>query len=139
MDAFGRELEVLSAPVNPQRCAATDGSTTPDRTTEGSFRGLASAYQPTQTGALRTSYSRTTKSILPRPSGTAGSSTKPYHFCILQERTPPMPSFVTFSNVGKIYHTGELDITALHDVILRSKKENSASSSVHPVPAKRRF
>lgn len=122
MDAFGRELEVLSAPVNPQRCAATDGSTTPDRTTEGSFRGLASAYQPTQTGALRTSYSRTTKSILPRPSGTAGSSTKHYHFCILQERTPPMPSFVTFSNVGKIYHTGELDITALHDVNFEIEK-----------------
>lgn len=50
-----------------------------------------------------------------------------------------MPSFVTFSNVGKIYHTGELDITALHDVNFEIEKENSVSSSVHPVPAKRRF
>ena len=33
-----------------------------------------------------------------------------------------MPSFVTFSNVGKIYHTGELDITALHDVNFEIEK-----------------
>ena len=32
-----------------------------------------------------------------------------------------MPSFVT-SNVGKIYHTGELDITALHDVNFEIEK-----------------
>ncbi len=45
-----------------------------------------------------------------------------------------MPSFVTFSNVGKIYHTGELDITALHDVNFEIEKENFKLSSVHPVP-----
>ena len=33
-----------------------------------------------------------------------------------------MPSFVTFSNVGKIYHTGELDIIALHDVNFEIEK-----------------
>lgn len=33
-----------------------------------------------------------------------------------------MPSFVTFSDVGKIYHTGELDITALHDVNFEIEK-----------------
>ena len=33
-----------------------------------------------------------------------------------------MSSFVTFSNVGKIYHTGELDITALHDVNFEIEK-----------------
>ena len=33
-----------------------------------------------------------------------------------------MPSFVTFSNVSKIYHTGELDITALHDVNFEIEK-----------------
>ena len=33
-----------------------------------------------------------------------------------------MPSFVTFSNVGKIYHTVELDITALHEVNFEIEK-----------------
>ncbi len=33
-----------------------------------------------------------------------------------------MPSFVTFSGVSKIYHTGELDITALHDVNFEIEK-----------------
>ena len=50
-----------------------------------------------------------------------------------------MPSFVTFSNVGKIYHTGEPRHHRLHDVNFEIEKENSASSSVHPVPAKRRI
>lgn len=33
-----------------------------------------------------------------------------------------MPSFVTFSGVSKIYHTGELDIIALHDVNFEIEK-----------------
>lgn len=36
-----------------------------------------------------------------------------------------MAGFVEFENVSKIYHTGEMEVEALHDVNFQIEKESS--------------